>query len=134
MKRLMRTGLWKKPGQRMMPCNLEPYWGSQWWSLTADAAGHVFDTLRNRPELVGFFKYVECPDEMIFQTILGNSPYKVKFSDNRRYIDWQDSSSSPRMLSSQDDFEKIRNSGCLFARKFDEINPILDWIDRDLRL
>jgi hypothetical protein len=134
MKRFMKAGLRKTPSRRTMPYNLEPYWGSQWWSLTADAAGHVFNTLLNRPELVRFFKYVDCPDEMLFQTILGNSPYKEKFGENRRYVDWRDSVSSPRVLSTPDDFGKIRNSNCLFARKFDEDNPILDWIDRELRL
>lgn len=48
--------------------------------------------------------------------------YENKDSDSEmavRYIDWTTGPTYPRILN-EDDFYKIKNSACLFARKFDD--------------
>ena len=48
--------------------------------------------------------------------------YENKDSDSEmavRYIDWTTGPNYPRILN-EDDFLKIKESNCIFARKFDE--------------
>lgn len=53
-----------------------------------------------------------------------NNIYKYDITENDsnmalRYIDWKTGPQYPRVLN-ENDFDKIKNSNCLFARKFDE--------------
>ena len=81
------------------------------------------------------FKYGYCADESFIQMMALNSKYKeriYRFADSNeqksilRYIQWE--KGRPRVLG-MDDYDSMINSGCLFARKFDESSPeIIDKI------
>ena len=59
-----------------------------------------------------------CSEEIYFQTIIMNSPYKNKvISNHLRYIDWT-VPNGPKVLL-LDDYSKIIESGSLFCRKVD---------------
>ena len=62
------------------------------------------------------------PDESIFQTLLMESPYKNTRHNYLHYIDWTKrrgrQRNSPNILTI-DDYEAIKKSGYLMARKFD---------------
>jgi len=145
--------------------DMEPYGGSQWWSLTHEAVQFVLKFVREQPRFSRFYRYTHCPDEMFFQTILLNSElsenaihferyhrWSTKTLDeektdssripegsfNMRYIDWSGPpSGAPRgypAVLDESDFESLRSTSFLFARKFDQrtSSRLLDWIDHSL--
>lgn len=121
------------PVKRSFPRGLKPYGGGAYWSLSRDAVEYVSDFLQDRPDVVAFFKHVDIPDEIFFQTVLLNSSLaKTVVSDNLRHIDWT-RGPRPAILETSD-FEALAGSPKLFARKFDvrHDEQILDLIDERL--
>jgi hypothetical protein len=152
------------PRRRFPFRDLVPYGGSQWWTLTGRSIRYILDFLGSRPDFVRFYRYTQCPDEMVFQTILLNSPLAERAANreayqrwsssiesigrsdremlpessfNLRFIDWsgspEDERGYPAVLDARD-FENLRRSECLFARKFDSTRSasLLDRIDSEL--
>jgi hypothetical protein len=116
---------------RKMPHNLIPVGRSQWFTITGDAMEYLADYLDKHKEVVRFFKLTWAPDEIIFQTLLYNSPFqKSMVNDNLCYVDWSAGTPSPRILSMEDK-DALQASGKFFARKFDmKLQPgILDYLD-----
>jgi hypothetical protein len=103
---------------RRYPLDHEIAGNSQWFSITTDCARYLIDFLDNHPEVVRYFKYVWGADEFIFSTVVFNSPFRERAKDHLFYIDWSERKSSPKLLGPED-FEKLKESGKLFARKFD---------------
>jgi len=97
------------------------YIGSTYWSLTRDSLQYVLDFTKNNENALRRMKYTICSEEIYFQTILLNSEYAEKTeNDNLRYIDWNpDRFGYPAFLDITD-FNKIRQSNKIFARKFHE--------------
>jgi Core-2/I-Branching enzyme len=121
------------PVRRSFPRGLEPYGGGAYWSLSRDAVQYVSGFVKDRPDVVAFFKHVDIPDEIFFQTVLLNSPLaKTIVNDHLRYIDWT-RGPRPAILETSD-FEALAASPKLFARKFDvrHDEQILDLIDERL--
>lgn len=119
---------------RKMPNNWVAVGRSQWFTITLEAVKFLVKTLQENPRIVRFFKLTWGVDELIFQTILYNSPFqKAMVNDNLRYIDWSEGKSSPKTLTREDELSLL-NSGKLFARKFNaEIDKtILDRLDARL--
>lgn len=120
--------------KRKLPYNLHPYGKSMFWMLSPEAAMYVVTTIENDKKLQNFFSLTWGSDEVVFQTILMNSVYKEKITNNNyRYIDWSGGGANPKVLG-MEDAEAITNSKMLFARKFDLQNSpeILDYIDTHL--
>ena len=72
-----------------------------------------------------------CVDELIFQTILLNSPFKESIvNDHLRVIKFVKGTYRPRTLLISD-AEMLVSSGKFFARKFvlEEDTAILDYLD-----
>lgn len=95
------------------------YFGSQWWCLPFDIVCSIYGYLCEHKDFFRFYKHCLCPDESFFQTLLMNHidiQYEIK--PNLVYIDWSGCNDSPRILKSSD-FEKLKDSDFLFARKFD---------------
>lgn len=121
--------------RRRLPLRLVPFCGSSWWALTYDCASYVVQFVDEHPEIVEFFDNVVVPDEMFFQTILLNSPFRDKIlSDDLHLIEW--SEGGIRTFNASD-FGRLVMSNKLFARKFDlhhniEILDLLDeYLDQD---
>lgn len=92
--------------------------GSQWWSITAAFADYV---LSREDEIRKHFRGTYCPDEMVFQTLCWNSPFRAnlfrtddEFAGCRRFIKWQDGELLPLSAA---DAEQMRLSDRWFARK-----------------
>jgi hypothetical protein len=122
--------------KRKLPLNLEPYGGSGWFCLPKQLISYIVEFVNLNPDVKKFFRPALTPDEMFFQTILMNSPLRSKIvNDNKRYIDFGDSATGahPRILT-RDDFEKLKKSEKLFARKFSTqaSGEILDLIDQEI--
>lgn len=109
--------------------NVDPYAGSAWWALTNSACRYVLHFIDKEKSIVKYFENTSCPDEMLFQTIIGNSPFKKMVKRNLTYTDWSAGKSSPSLITQQhiSFFEKeievmledaYGQGEALFARKF----------------
>ncbi len=134
---------------RTLPSNIIFYQGSAFCALTAPCAAYVLDFLRERPDFFRYMRFIEFPEENVFQTIVKLSPFadRIDFDvdrgDRRRdhqrclhYIDWESPRTaifSPKTLVEQD-FEALLASAAMFGRKFDETASagLIDRLDRAL--
>jgi hypothetical protein len=121
------------PGKRAFPRKLRPFGGGAYWCLTRECIELVSTFVAERGDVVRFFKHVDIPDEIFFQTVIMNSELSgTVVNDNLRYIDWS-RGTRPAVLGIGD-VEELKRSPKLFARKFDVTHDsaVLDVIDRDL--
>jgi hypothetical protein len=121
------------PWKRRFPAGSTPYGGGAYWNLSRACIEHVARFVASRPDVVGFFRHVDIPDEIFFQTVLMNSELAGSIvSDNLRYIDWT-RGPRPALLEARD-LPALRASPKLFARKFDVFHDaeILDMVDTEL--
>jgi hypothetical protein len=96
---------------------------SGWFTLSVGALRYAIGFLDAHPELPRFFKYVWGSDELVFSTILYNSPYRRSLEDNLLYTDWSEGKPNPKILR-MEDLGTLMGSGKFFARKFDpEVDP-----------
>ena len=125
------------PVRRQFPRGLQAYGGSGYWCLSRPYIDYIHEFVGNRPEYVQFFRHVQIPDEIFFQTILLNSPLAGSIvNDDLRYARWPSGDSpSPAIFSEKDLPELLAvRPAVLFARKFDTSihGGILDLIDAQL--
>ncbi len=135
--------------RRRIPKGMTIYYGPSWWCLTREAVAEIFALVERRPRVLAWFRFARSPDEMFFQTAikstsrapfiaLDNTTASVFTGEPNRqalhYVDWaRPNPALPRTLEC-DDFEAVRNSTALFARKFDAVRSarLLERIDRHL--
>lgn len=120
---------------RLLPQGMVAVGRSQWFTITLEAVRFIVTYLNEHPRLVRFFKLTWGVDEIIFQTILYNSPFNATLvNDNLRYINWSEGKSSPKTLTLKDK-EVLKSSTKFFARKFNEATEasILDWLDEKIK-
>ncbi len=116
------------------------FWGSDWWSLSYDAAKYVYDTYHEHREIEKYFRWCFCPSELWVQTILANSEkyrnnidYTTNFSLEAvtplQLIDYKAS----MYIWKEKDFDKIVKSGKMFIRKTTskESEELQDKIDKE---
>jgi hypothetical protein len=123
---------------------LEPFGGSQWWALTADACRHILEFIDRRPDVLKYFKNVYLPDESFFHTIIGNSEFAKNVTRNLTFTDWSRPEGGPALIDMNhlrsfakmdtiiaDDF--YGRGELLFARKFpDDSSQLTDFIDTQM--
>ena len=96
------------------------YGGSTYWSLSREAVEYCFRYMDEHPEYYPRFKYSFCSEEIFFQTILLNSELKEKIiNDNKRFIVWEERNGNFPANLDDSDYNNIKNSQALFARKFE---------------
>jgi len=119
--------------RRKFPAGMQPFYGGSYWCLTRESVEYVFEFVQQHSDFVNYFsKYVHIPDEIFFQTILLNSPFKVCLvNDDRRWIDFSKHGANPEILE-KNDFKRLIHTEDLFARKFDMTmdREVLDMIDQ----
>ena len=125
--------------------SLEPYAGSTWWALTRDACDYILRFASSEKAVMKFFRNTICPDETVFQTILGNSPFRNRVRRNLTYTDWSAGGASPATITAAhlDYFESSERvllcdgygeGEALFARKFSEPSSgLVSRIEKNLR-
>lgn len=121
-------------GKRTPPYNLHPYGGSAFWMLSPELALFAANRILNDNKIRRFFTYTWGSDEFAFQTIILNSEYRDQMvNENYRYIQWEGNKAHPNVLTTKD-FDQLKESSMLFARKFDayQDEKILDMIDSTL--
>ena len=121
------------PLGRELPDDLAPWGGSAYWILSRSAVHAVSDFVEANPDYVRFFRHVDIPDELFFQTILLNGTEAERCANVRlHYTEWS-RTPAPAILTTED-YPHLADSSCLFARKFDPLvdAEILDLIDERL--
>lgn len=94
--------------------------GSTYWSLKRESLEYVFQYMNDHPKYLKRFKYSFCSEEIFFQTILLNSPMKETIlNNNMRFIIWEERNGNFPANLDFSDYENIKNSDALFARKFE---------------
>lgn len=98
----------------------EVYCGSSWMDLPRDAVAHILKVLEENPVYEKIFSSSFCPDEAIFQTILVNSNFKDRITqDIHRYIVWENKHGTYPGILDEADCDGIQNGDYHFARKID---------------
>lgn len=124
--------------RRKVPAGMKPFTGSQWWSVDMYALNYILDYEKAHPEYRAFHQYTFAPDELYVQMILANSTdQRIRQSltpTNKRFMLWEKSDSPHPNTLRLSDFDAIKASDHLFARKFDATvdEAILDRIDNDI--
>ncbi|MDE1006207.1 MAG: hypothetical protein OSB38_11125 [Paraburkholderia fungorum] len=121
-----------------------PMAGSQWWALSRSAVSYTLNFLDEHPCFYKFFRHVDCPDELVFQTVLWNSDFRSKISHSLTFTHWLPNSRGPEDIDLNfiDIFRKTPvldspYNNCphvkrevVFARKFCRNSNVLDLIDK----
>ena len=121
--------------ERQFPKKFQPFAGSAYWCLSRECAEYLNNFINKHKFFINFFKGVNLPDEIFFQTIFLNSPFKKDIiNNNLTYTDWSTNEAHPATLCAKD-LETLSKSSCLFARKFDiyQDSKILDLLDEKLQ-
>jgi Core-2/I-Branching enzyme len=74
---------------------LVPHAGNQWWALTRDACVYIQKFAADNPRIMKFYENTHIPDEMVFQTILANSPFRSNMRRSVTYSDWSGGGANP---------------------------------------
>ena len=117
--------------KRKMPEGIVAMGRSQWFTASRESIAYIVDYVKKEQWVSRFFKMSWAADELIFQTILFNSPFKEHMvNDNLLYVDWSEGKASPKLLN-MEDAAALKASDKLFARKFnsDADSAVLDYID-----
>ena len=128
---LLHVALRLFPHQRTFPAGWHPYGGAQFWCLHRQHVEYIDQVVRQRPALVRFFRFVYVPDEIFFQTLMGNSPYTGAIhNDTLTFVEWE----RPGATLYKSDMANLLASPYLFARKFDTTvdAEVLDLIDQQI--
>jgi hypothetical protein len=126
---------------KFLQFNLKPYWGSSLMALTRAACEYIRYFATINPKIMAYFKHTHYPDEMIFQIILGNSPYIENISTNLHFIDWSEQMTHPPELTeehllifSSSLAVKSGKKEFLFANKFSSKNEdVVEHLDQIIR-
>lgn len=109
---------------RLNKIGVELKGGSLWFSITYECAKYIWNKW---PDYCKMFKYANCADEFLVQTIIAssvfyNNRHKAEVSDghheNMRLIEWI-SGPHPKTYTIED-IDQLVSSDLLFSRKFDE--------------
>lgn len=103
------------------------YKGSQWFTITYQLRNYIVNYVEQHDLYLKAFEKSFAADEVFFQTIAcNNKEFKLRINsinenlhDTRmalRYIDW----SNGLKVLDEYDYESMKASGCLFARKLNE--------------
>lgn len=100
---------------RLKRCPIKIYKGTNWFSITHNMATFL---LKKQKMIKRLCNYGLAADEIFVQTMAIQSPYRENIvNDSLRYIDWK--RGNPYTFTVED-YEELRGTDRLFARKFDE--------------
>ncbi|SHI82400.1 beta-1,6-N-acetylglucosaminyltransferase [Parasporobacterium paucivorans] len=100
---------------KRIPENIKIKKGANWFSITGELAKYIISQEKN---IEKWFRHSVCADELFIQTIAYNSEYRGNISGDNflRLIDWE--RGNPYIFRLED-YQLIKDSEYLFARKFD---------------
>jgi hypothetical protein len=122
-KRVEKSFVWiqKITGfRRNIRSEIQPYYGgSTYWSLSRNFLNFAAKYAEENPWFTKIFTHSFCAEEIYFQTILMNSPFKSNaVDDNLRYVDWKRRNGNCPANLDDSDFNLVAASDKLIGRKF----------------
>ncbi len=118
--------------------------GSSWWAITSEFGRYALEFISGHEEYERYFKYLHCPEEHYFQTILENSPFVHEASPVLTYTGrgmWKTANlhvihHSLKKIYTAAEFEEVMQSKRCFVRKVntDASTLLLDRIDASVGL
>lgn len=91
------------------------YGGSNWSNLSKEAVGYILNYIEKNPAFMKKMRFTFQIDELWIQSILKTSSLDL-VNNELRYTDWKTGPEFPKTLDTTD-FEKLKKSDALFARK-----------------
>lgn len=145
-KTLAKLGLAQRDYRKYLG-GLEAYAGHACWALSRDACQYIVRFAESNPHVEKYFQDACTPDEMYFQTVLGNSPFRSRTRRNLVYQAWTLSSSGEQrhqinsehvsLFTARQQFivnDEWWTGEILFARKFsDDRLEVVDQIDEMIK-
>lgn len=138
------TILNKKPSSIIKEMNINALTGNAWWIFTEKDLLRIFFKVEFNKKLLKMYKYILAPEEHFFQTLYfhDNSQIDLKeYINNQKILqtfvlfthpikEHVSPDGHPYVFLS-DDFDLLKASNALFARKFDDTidSKILDKLD-----
>lgn len=120
--------------RREYPKGLSECFNEMWMVLNMDAVKYLLEAWDEHPEYRDYYRYTHVPDETAFGAILmGNEKMRESIRSMLHYVCWERrNNGSPKTLGVEDVRTIIKKEDVLFARKFDEDSPALDYIDDEI--
>jgi hypothetical protein len=124
--------------------NLNPYFGSQWWSITRDCAEYIDAFCSENPTFLRSYRSIYAPDEHFFHTIIANSPFVASALPETPDMGAQSLYGAPLHLvhpsgnrafgDKEEDLRLALETDKFFIRKVSSYNcgRLLDQVDREL--
>lgn len=110
--------------KRKLPLNQIPHMGSQWWCLRKSTIEHILALIDSNPQLTKFYKRSWIPDELFFQTQVGNLISKAEI-DPAPLTRYQFNSWGIPRVYYEDDLAELIGEELFFARKISHRAPVL---------
>jgi len=105
---------------RRLPGGMRAYGGSSWWALSQACLLDLLARIGRAPGLLRFFRSVDCPDELFFQTMVMNSRFAGRvLGRNFRYVQWPEHGARHPEVLVEGDLARILASQAHFCRKID---------------
>lgn len=95
------------------------YKGMIWVSAPSTTFKYATDYIKKHKKFLYDISHSIIPEEILFQTIFMNSPYKNNICKDIRYMDWTKRNGSSPAILDESDIDKIKKSDFFFARKVD---------------
>ncbi len=135
-KKWLGGGTFRFPNYERINSIMAIHAGAQWWSFPMSVVKKLLKMIVTYPAFTKYFSTVIVPDESFFQTLLFNSgePFIDNVTNgNLTFTAWEPPYNHPNTLTIGD-FDTLRASELLFARKFDEQidSHILNRIDSEI--
>lgn len=110
--------------KRIWPDYLEPYGGSQWFSINGYTLKYILKFIDNHPDYLKFHRHTKIPDEIFFNSIIFSSKDpKISLKiicSNHHYIVWEIRNNKfPPATLDLNDYKNILHTDKLFCRKVD---------------
>ncbi len=91
-------------------------YGSQWWCLTSRSVNMILYIHENREDIRESFEFSAVPDEMYFQTLVGNFSDLTHIANSPVFVEWS-KHPKPFVYSNMSELPIFDNNYQLFIRK-----------------
>ena len=104
--------------KRTLPPGVRFHGGGTYWSFTRECLEYTLRYAAEHPRFMKAFDYSFCAEELFFQTVLLNSPFRDSIiNDPRRFIVWEHRHGSIPAILDESDLDAVRASPAFFMRK-----------------